>query len=491
MTPQLQQAIRLLQLSTLDLEHEIQEILDTNMMLERAEDSEIPPEETNTLNDTPATQNTTTEQDMDFNKDDSLTTTLDSNWEESFEYYSSNNHYTNHNDDFPLENNAKLSKSLQEHLLWQMELSHFSSLDTIIATTIIDAIDVDGYLRTSLEDIVLSVNQALYDNNPTPLSEAQKSSIHGIETVTLEYITPVLKQIQNFDPIGVAAQDLSESLNLQLKAIQATLSQEQFDTAQQLVTHYLDLLAKHDYAQIKRHLRINDTLLKNTVDLITSLNPRPGSQISDENPRYITPDVYVRKIKEIWQVELNPNITPQLNVNEKYAALLKGMKKTTDISSLKDQLQEARWFIKNLQNRNDTLLKVARCIVAAQQDFFEHGEEAMKAMVLRDIAEQVEMHESTISRVTNQKYIHTPGGIYELKYFFSSHVRNNNGEEVSAIAIRAILKKLIDAEDAKKPLSDNKLSQLLAEQGYKVARRTVAKYREALSIPASNERKIV
>ena len=236
-------------------------------------------------------------------------------------------------------------------------------------------------------------------------------------------------------------------------------------------------------------MKMNETNLAQVISLIKSLSPRPGSHISDNKPHYITPDVYVKKIKGQWVCELNPDTAPNIKVNEQYLSLVKGAKKSTDMNSIKEHLQEARWFIKSLQSRNDTLLKVSRCILDFQRDFFDYGEEHMRALVLADVAEVVEMHESTISRVTTQKYMHTPGGIFELKYFFSSHVTTSSGGEASATAIRAIIKKMIAKEDTRKPLSDNKLSIMLAEQNYKVARRTVAKYRESMSIPPSNERK--
>ncbi len=236
-------------------------------------------------------------------------------------------------------------------------------------------------------------------------------------------------------------------------------------------------------------MKLDEKRLAQVIGLIKSLSPRPGSHISDDRPHYITPDVYVRKIKGDWYCELNPDSAPTIKINEQYLSLIKDAKKDSDMNSIKDHLQEARWFIKSLQSRNETLLKVARCIVNFQKDFFEYGEEHMRALVLADVAEVVGMHESTISRVTTQKYMHTPRGIFELKYFFSSHVNTASGGEASATAIRAIIKKLISQENSKKPLSDNKISTMLAEQNYKVARRTVAKYRESMSIPPSNERK--
>lgn len=288
-------------------------------------------------------------------------------------------------------------------------------------------------------------------------------------------------------PPGVAARNLQESLAIQLK--QFPLESPWLEQTQELVNEHFDLLANRDYAQLMRKMKISEDELKEIVQLIQSLQPRPGSQITSSKAEYIVPDVIVKKAKDRWLVELNSDAAPRLRVNSHYASLIKQVNNSADNTYMKNQLQEARWFIKSLLSRNETLLKVARCIVERQQGFLEHGEEAMKALVLHDVAEAVEMHESTISRVTTKKYMYTPRGIYELKYFFSSHVTTASGGECSATAIRAFIKKLIAAEKPNKPLSDSKIATILEEQGINVARRTVAKYREALCIPPSNERK--
>jgi RNA polymerase sigma-54 factor len=300
-------------------------------------------------------------------------------------------------------------------------------------------------------------------------------------------VEAVLRQLQNFDPPGVAARDLQECLLIQLKQIPT--STPFYYTTEKILSQYMQVLATRDLNLLKRRLKQSEADMMGAIALIQTLNPRPGNSIESSHAQYVVPDVYVTRVKQGWRVELNAEASPKLRINAGYASLIKRADSSADNTCLKDHLQEARWFLKSLQSRNETLLKVATSIVEFQKGFFEQGEEAMKPLVLREIAENVEMHESTISRVTSQKYMHTSRGIFEFKYFFSSHVNTNEGGECSSTAIRAHIKTLIKAEPARKPLSDNKLSQLLAEQGIKVARRTVAKYREAMSIPPSNERK--
>jgi len=297
----------------------------------------------------------------------------------------------------------------------------------------------------------------------------------------------VLKRIQQFDPTGVAARDLAECLSLQLTQMAADTPWR--DDALNLVTNHLDVLAARDFNTLKRKTRLTEEELASVVQLIQSLNPRPGGAIDSAAPEYITPDVRVSKKNGRWVVELNNEATPRLRINNFYANMVKRADNSAENTFLKDNLQEAKWFLKSLQSRNETLLKVATKIVEHQRGFLDYSEEAMKPLVLAEIAEAVEMHESTISRVTSRKYIDTPGGIFELKYFFSSHVLTNTGGEVSSTAIRALIKKLIADENPRKPLSDNKIAAILAEQNIKIARRTVAKYRESIAIPPSNERK--
>ncbi len=480
MTPQLQQAIRLLQLSTVELSNEIQEALDSNMMLETADDT-VPATTTeqNSQNekktegeDKLGTDDNTEPANIENSLTDENTIpdelAVDTVWED---IYDSMSHLPTASsaapDNSDFEPVSITGESLQQHLNWQRELTHFSKTDSIIAEAIIDSINDDGFLKSSIEEI----HQGLVNEYDIELDE----------------VTAVLHQIQNFDPPGIAARDLKESLIIQLAQLDNTA--DYLEMTKQLVQQHFEQLANRDYTQIMRQMKISEPEFREMINLIQSLNPRPGSHITDSNPEYIVPDVFVSKKKDKWVVELNPDSAPKIRINSHYASLIKQVNNSSDNTEMKNHLQEARWFIKSLQSRNETLLKVSTSIVNRQLGFLEHGEEAMKALVLHDIAEEVDMHESTISRVTTKKYMHTPRGIFELKYFFSSHVGTVSGGECSATAIRALLKKLIAAENHSKPLSDSKLADILADQGIKVARRTVAKYRESLSIPSSNERK--
>lgn len=498
MTPQLQQAIRLLQLSTLDLQAEIQAALDSNPLLEVAdeEDGSDPREHSerdsvdangNTITETIVNQEldesgnsaskaqdefTSDEQvaDSDWNDDipDDLST--DSSWDDTFQL---NMVQSGVRDDewTPGDNDAH-EETLQDHLRWQLNLTPMSDLDRLIAETMIDSIDADGYLTTSTAEILLQCQEQYSD--------------YFLET-ELDEINAVLRRIQQFDPAGVGARDLSECLIIQLKQLdpQTPFRAE----ALRLCRDYLALLGSRDYKSIMRRMRIKEDTLQAVIQLIQSLNPKPGANLSSSSSEYVIPDVLVRKVNGEWVVSLNNDVSPELRINEQYASLVKRADNSADNQFLRNHLQEARWFLKSLQSRNDTLLKVAGQIVARQIDFLERGEEGMQPMVLHDIAEAVEMHESTISRVTTQKYMHTPRGVFELKFFFSSHVSTADGGAASSTAIRALIKKLVAEENPKKPLSDNKIAQLLEAQGINVARRTIAKYREVLGIPPSNERK--
>ena len=468
MTPQLQQAIKLLQLSTLELQQEIQEVLDSNLMLEVAEEGEefqnnAEANSERSESEKPAEQ----DNGMDM---ESIPTDLpvDSAWDDIYDNIQMSPSSGSYNDDDrEYEVTDTSSESLQDHLRWQMQLTPFSETDLIIAEAIIDAINDDGFLSMDVEEVLKELPEEM--------------------EIELDEVNAVLHRIQNFDPPGVGARGLRESLLLQLKQLAEDSPLK--DAAIDLIQNHFDLLANRDFPQLLRKLKIEEDELKAIITMIQSLNPRPGSQITSSKPEYIVPDVIVRKVKGKWKVELNPDAAPRLRINPHYASLIKQVNSSSDTNYLKNHLQEARWFIKSLVSRNETLLKVASCIVERQRAFLEYGEEAMKALVLHDIAEAVEMHESTISRVTTKKYMHTPRGIYELKYFFSSHVSTSDGGECSATAIRALIKKLVSAESPDKPLSDSKLANILSDQGINVARRTVAKYREAMSIPPSNERK--
>ncbi|MCB1920339.1 MAG: RNA polymerase factor sigma-54 [Candidatus Competibacteraceae bacterium] len=470
MTPQLQQAIRLLQLSSLDLQTEIQTVLDSNLMLERADElPELPVQPETLAAQTAADASSETE--VGAASADNLPDELpvDSGWEDIYESYDGATSYSRNEDDEwdPYERYTGASESLRDYLYWQMRLTPFSDREMEIATAIIDSINESGYLAVSLEEIC----QGLRDQFE----------------VTLEEAGTVLKQIQHFDPQGVAARSPAECLLLQLEALPDETPW--LAEARQLVEQHLDLLANHDFNGLIRRLKVSREALQSIVSLIQSLNPYPGARLSSEEPQYVTPDVLVYRQQAAWRVELNPENTPKLRINTRYAALTKRNGQSSDATYLKNHLQEARWFLKSLQNRNETLLKVATCIVERQREFLEHGDEYMKPLILRDVAETLGMHESTISRVTTQKYMHTPRGIYELKYFFSSHVGTSDGGECSSTAIRAMIRKLIQAENPGKPLSDDKIAKLLGAEGIQVARRTVAKYREAMSIPSSSDRK--
>ena len=302
-----------------------------------------------------------------------------------------------------------------------------------------------------------------------------------------EEVEAVLHQLQALDPAGVCARDLRECLLIQLGNLAANTPWR--DEAITVVGEHLDLLARRELTKLKQKARLSDEDLQEVVDLIRSLNPRPGGQIGTTETQYVIPDIYVTRQNGIWVVTLNPESSPKLKINPYYAGLAKNLSDREQVSYLRGQLQEARWLLKSLQTRNETLIKVGQCIVEHQQDFLEHGEESMKPLVLREVAEQVEMHESTISRVTTRKYMHTPRGIFEFKYFFSSHLGTTDGGERSSTAIRAMIQKIVANEEPGKPLSDNKISKILLGRGINVARRTVAKYREAMSIQPSSERK--
>ncbi len=477
MTPQLQQAIRLLQLSTLELQLEVQSILDSNLMLERDE-GENAPDATDGAAEVTAEQAAQEPPVSDSSETEVTSATetipdelpVDTSWEDTYDMgmTSFSAPAEGDNRDF-LDIHSGEGESLHEHLHWQLDLTPFSAVDRTIATAIIDAINDDGYLEASLEDILESLE------------------VGPDVAVDLEEVQAVLRRVQHFDPVGVAARDPAECLLIQLG--QMDPDTPWLAEAQQLVREHVNLLGNRDYNQIMRRMKLSEQQLQEVLRLVQSLNPRPGSQITNSTPQYIIPDVFVVKRKGKWLVELNTEATPRLRINSHYASLVRRADNSEDNNYLRNHLQEARWFLKSLQSRHETLLKVARCIVERQRNFFEYGEEAMKPLVLRDIAETVEMHESTISRVTTQKYMHTPRGIFEFKYFFSSHVGTADGGECSATAIRAIIKKLVAAENPAKPLSDSKIASLLSDQGIKVARRTIAKYRESMAIPPSNERK--
>ncbi len=461
MTPQLQQAIKLLQMSTLDLQQEIQQALESNMMLE------VDEEESQSLefrekkldnSDQVTSEGSQTdipeELPVEFSWDDVYESSLpagdDGGDTAEFETFRGN------------------SETVRDHLLWQLELLPISDRDYAIAVAIIDAINDDGYVASDLADILQGLQEQL----------------DGLE---MDEVQAVLHMIQNFDPVGVAALNLADCLRLQLQQLPDTTPYKA--DAIDFVSRHLDLLASCDQARLMKRVGFSEEQLKGVLALIRTLDPKPASRLQDADVEYVVPDVFVSKVKDQWVVTLNPDIAPKLRINPFYSGMIKRADSSQDNVSMKNHLQEARWFIKSLHSRNDTLLRVAKSIVEKQGDFFEHGAIAMKPMVLRDIAEELELHESTISRVTTQKYMHTPRGVIEFKYFFSSHVSTDGGGECSATAIRALIKELVGNENPAKPLSDSKISDLLNEKGINVARRTIAKYREAMSIPSTSQRK--
>lgn len=520
MTPQLQQAIRLLQLSTLDLQAEIQEALESNPLLEVEERNS---DDTDSTTETSQTSDTGTDpidlidfaKATDYSSQDSPVTQhegetsvdlenkdmpdelpVDSDWDTLFDGTAGHASGSGDDDDYDFESRNSAPESIYDSLLWQLNLTPMSDLDRVIATAIIEAIDTKGYLTQSVDEIrdsVLAQKDVVADLLALQQQELEAMGVHlqpdeGDEDspVTREEVLAVLHRIQQFDPPGVAARSLRECLLIQLRQLPRTAER---DDALLLVDVFLEALGARDFTLIMRKTKMSEHRLKTAIALIQTLNPQPGASVEADETQYVIPDVIVRKDKGRWRVELNPEATPRLRVNSSYASLIQRADTSSDNTFLKNNLQEARWFIKSLQSRNETLLKVATRIVEHQIGFLEYGDEAMKPLVLHDIAEAVSMHESTISRVTTQKYMHTPRGVFELKYFFSSHVSTGSGGECSSTAIRAIIKKLISAENPKKPLSDSKIADILAEQDIQVARRTIAKYREAMLIPPSNERK--
>jgi RNA polymerase sigma-54 factor len=453
MTPQLQQAIRLLQLPVMELQTQIQEALDQNVMLE--------------VDESASSENDTSEP-LEQDAGDSIeeyedtATVAEPEWEDvqrtgPSEAPRSNEPRTT------FEYADRSEETLGDHLLWQLELEKFDARSTAIGQAIIDAINDDGYLVDDLEVI--------------------RATLAPDVIASIAEIEAVLKRIQKFDPVGVAARSVSECVLLQLQ--QMDPASPGLETARTIAAEHLELVAEHQYTLLKRLLKVSETELDDALLLVRSCHPRPGASIHAPAAEYVVPDVFVRRSDGQWVVELNGSIAPQLRVNQMYASSL-GRGDEYDV--LRTQLQEARWLIRSLEIRNETLLKVALTIVQRQTEFLERGEEYMRPMVLRDVAEAIEMHESTVSRVTTGKYMHTPRGVFEFRYFFSSHLASDDGEQ-SSTAVRAKIRKLVSGEDPEKPLSDNQIAKLLSEEGIKVARRTIAKYREALNIPSSSDRK--
>ena len=491
MTPQLQQAIRLMQLSALELKAEIRQTIETNPMLDLVEDDEELTVEDDPFDgvDDPAAVDDREEgdagedrdfedsTDLAFEADDADTPgsieeipedlPVDVTWDDVYQPASTAMSVAPADEENGFEERNSADDTLLDHLLWQLNLATLSKRDRAAAHIVIGYIDDDGMLTASA----------------TELADAMAPEMEFGE----DEMEAVIKLVQAFDPPGVAARDLPECLLLQLGELPPDTPWR--TEAIDLVRDHFELLAGRDFATLARRVRLTDGELVEIMTLIRSLNPRPGGNIGGGGIEYVEPDVTVAKRSGRWTVELNRGSAPRVRINDDYAGLIRRGDASADNQYLKNNLQDAKWFLKNLEYRNETLLKVAASIVHRQIGFLERGEEAMQPLVLADIATAVDRHESTVSRVTTRKYMETPRGVFELKYFFSSHVGTVNGGEVSSTAIRALIRKLTSKENPRKPLSDSKIAEVLKERDIKVARRTVAKYRESMAIPPSNERR--
>src|SRR5262245_36428362 len=455
LTPQLQQSIRLLQLSTVELNQEIDRLLMENPALERedhedgGEHAAPPPPAPSSASSTASTPAEPTPAETDWSAD------IASNWRGDA---------AGDDDDSDRGFGTAEAPTLRDHLLSQLSLTNLDERDRAFVMVLIDALDEDGYLTQPLEEIAALLP-----------AEAEA----GMEELTI-----ALRHLQHFEPAGVGARSPGECLCLQLKTLQDDAVR---GLALDIAKKHLDLLASRDYTRLKSATGANEDALRAAQRLIQTLNPRPGASFAKVEARYVIPDVIVKKSRNVWRASLNPDAMPRLRINRLYAELAAGAR--AGGAGISSQLQEARWLIKNVQQRFDTILRVSQAIVDRQRHFLEHGEVAMRPLVLREIASVLGLHESTISRVTTQKFMATPRGTFELKYFFGSHVATEAGGAASSTAIRALIKQLVGAEDAKAPLSDSRIAQILGEQGIVVARRTIAKYRESLQIPPVNQRK--
>lgn len=468
LTPQLQQAIRLLQLSSLELEQEIQLQLDSNPLLEKVEEQSNL-ESLSTSEVEHDQKDLTNELNADHLPDD---LPVDTDWDDVYTHQPTSLGAAEYEE---REDNRQGHLSLQQHLIEQVNLLHFSKIDKLIAHCIIDSLDDKGFLEVEISEITTSVQHLL-------------QSMGYEEEIEDDEVLVVLKHIQRLEPIGVGSRNLAECLIVQLDNLPASTPCR--NDAIKLLQHY-ELLITNELPRLIKQTGLNPDQLRCAVDLLKTLKPHPGLEFQDRESDYQVPDVVVLKKNDCWQVMLNPDAMPKLRVNSFYANMIRRADQSDDNQYLRNQMLEAKNFIKSIDERHKTLLKVATCIVEHQKAFLEIGAEGMKPLVLRDIAEEVELHESTVSRVTTNKYMLTPRGLFELKYFFSSHVGTTSGGEASSTAIRAKIKKLISEENMRKPLSDNAIANMLKEEGIDVARRTVAKYRESLHIPSSSERKVL
>ena len=462
MTPQLQQAIRLLQLPALELQAHIRELLETNVMLEPTEEAEG----TGTFETAePSVADREHEQPElpERAQADSNVEVVDEGWGE--QSVGAAEAPWNSDDDERQQEFADASgQSLQEYLLWQLELAKLEPREIAIARAIIDSVSDDGYLTEPLEEIASTLR---------PEIECDAAEVES-----------VLAGVQALDPPGIAARSVGECIELQLRQLDPATPG--FNTAIEIARHHLELVAERELSLLRRELRATEEEIASALALVRSCHPRPGATVSTGSAEYVVPDVFVRRTDHGWSVEINSATLPRVRLNSSYASLIG---RNASHATMRAQLQEARWLLKSLEIRHETLIKVARSIVERQQAFLEHGDEHMRPMILKDIAEAVSMHESTISRVTSGKYMHTPRGVFELRYFFSSQVEGADGSGTSSTAIRAKIKKLVKEEDTETPLSDGRIAELLSGEGIPVARRTVAKYREAMGIAPSNERR--
>ena len=477
LTPQLKQSLKLLQLSSLDLEQEIQLAIDNNPLLERVENDT--PELPEVQEHSPALDNgvmqpvaESSDPNAEIERTDHLAPEQDltANWEEAFESRRTSSSSSVSGGDTEFTQFVVRQDSLFEHLAWQIKMTSLSDRDQLIAEAILHCLDEEGYLKHDPTEIV-----EMFD----PMLEIEDDEVRA-----------VISLIKTLDPLGAGCQDLRERLLVLIRS-KSEYSEPQGQLAGEIIDHHLDLVGNHNLAKLKKSLSVNDEELSEALALITTLNPRIGSAFSSDNENYVTPDIIVKKTGDHWTAQLNSENQAKLRVNETYSQLLKKTESLDKESSqfIQTHLLEAKNFIKGLMSRYDTLLLVSKAIVERQQAFFEQGETQMRPMVLQDIADALEMHESTISRATSGKYLLSPKGVYELKYFFSSAVSSTDGATSSSTAIRSLIKKLIDAESKTKPLSDSKIAKELETQGHIVARRTVAKYRESMHIAPSSQRK--
>lgn len=458
LTPQLKQAIRLLTLSTLELQSELMQAVEDNPMLEWDETPDVAVPEADSTGTTEPSEGAQVEAaERDEREPDSVEDLLD------IPDFGGNKGETDNEDGGETHERVSDAPLLIDHLLWQLHLSQLSQRDRAIATAIVEALDDDGYLREP-DDVIID-------------------AVRPVE-IEADEVEAARHYVQQLDPIGVASRDLRECLTVQLAQWK---DDDAHPLALRIAERHLEALSRPDRSKLTRELGASEAEVDAAVSLLRRCSPRPGARFSPVAAEHVIPDVFVFKRAGRWDVGLNPSVAPKIRVNDHYANLLRKCGRDEG-TALKGQLQEARWLLKSLEQREQTVLKVARVIVERQEAFFERGAEAMKPMVLREVADEIGMHESTVSRVTTRKYLHSPRGTLEFKYFFSSHVATKDGGEASSTAIQAMIKKLIDEEPAQKPLSDSALAEELKRRGILVARRTVAKYREAMRIPSSNER---